>query len=796
MSLLSGLFGPPTGAGAGRGTAAIGGGDGNASYSFARLQHLYSRLALFRESDLDKGGGGDEVVETVRQITEALIWGEQNGEKNDNQFFDFFCEKNILADFVRVLGLQKAPKKVKLQLLQTLSMLVLNIKCKTSVYYLLSNNHINRLIKTDLDFEDEELLAYYISLIKSLAMRLDSQTIKFFFLQHPEPTFPLYIESTKFFNHRDQMVRTSVRSITLQVYSIDDQLVRRFVLRHAAESYFKELAYHLRDLWSRLDVEASNARDFEALKPTQREHELQKDLLIYLSDMFEQQVEELNEVLADRLLHCAMLPMLLTGITAGDEMDLDEPTHILMPAVALFLIRQVFDTFRCPCLLVPLASALVERRVPVALAFVLPQCPELGTVSPPAHLQQDLLPNALRAHFLECLESTSDAVFLLAAGVVHGCLQHADCLWPALRKQLAPAAAGRAAEADARLPTDSYIEVCHTLLQATSRYASWQLDTLEVLARVLLDMFLRPEMILHPVVCVDLRQVVRSAVQRAAEAFHDVVAKCSALGESGNWILDVFAEEWMEHKAPRVDVAQFCGDPMRLLPPPLWGSSAAQRGPSRSRSPDACEEVPGEARNAARRFLVLRRLLADFEQHAPEAAHAELLRSGCPWARASEQPNPVAVEVANAFHEGTTLDLGAFEQIVCGVAGPKGKCTRYLLLHDYWFMLVQPDVALPGQGTVKTLWPLWQVHSLVDRGDPRTLQIFLKDASAVSPSKPALEDRAAGTPIVLNFKDVGRCHSAQGHIERQRQSIRLELMQKLAEFVAETRAEVARAASM
>merc|ERR1740138_821771 len=171
-------------------------------------------------------------------------------------FFDFFCEKSILADFIRVLNLQKAPKTVKVQLLQTLSMLVQNIRRQTSLYYLLSNNYVNKLIAMPLDFNDEEILAYYITLLKSLAMRLDAETIKFFFVQHPEPSFPLYTEVVKFFGHRDQMVRATVRTITLQVYPIEFPPMRMFVLRHAAESYFSQLAFHLRDLWLRLDTAA------------------------------------------------------------------------------------------------------------------------------------------------------------------------------------------------------------------------------------------------------------------------------------------------------------------------------------------------------------------------------------------------------------------------------------------------------------------------------------------------------------------------------------------------------------
>ncbi|CAK0859851.1 unnamed protein product [Prorocentrum cordatum] len=205
-------------------------------------------------------------VEIVRQITEALVWGEQN----DSSLFDFFCEKSILADFIRVLSLAQAPKTVKVQLLQTLSMLVQNIRRETSLYYILSANYVNRLIELPLDFSNEEILAYYITLLKSLAMRLNDETVKFFFVQHPdqpEPRFPLYIEATKLSGHKDQMVRATVRTITLQVYPIKYEPMRRFVLRHASESYFEGLAYHLIELWYRLDAAAFGLRPGILLGP-------------------------------------------------------------------------------------------------------------------------------------------------------------------------------------------------------------------------------------------------------------------------------------------------------------------------------------------------------------------------------------------------------------------------------------------------------------------------------------------------------------------------------------------------
>ena len=47
--------------------------------------------------------------------------------------------------------------------------------------YLLSNNHINSIIVHKFDFSDEEILAYYISFLKTLSFKLNIHTIHFFY---------------------------------------------------------------------------------------------------------------------------------------------------------------------------------------------------------------------------------------------------------------------------------------------------------------------------------------------------------------------------------------------------------------------------------------------------------------------------------------------------------------------------------------------------------------------------------------------------------------------------------------
>ena len=99
---------------------------------------------------------------------------------------------------------QKYGRYICVQLLQTLNILFENIRNETSlcnwilkviitkknhqfksffsfVDFLLSNNHINNIILNKFDFSDEEVMAYYISFLKTLSLKLNSHSIHFFF---------------------------------------------------------------------------------------------------------------------------------------------------------------------------------------------------------------------------------------------------------------------------------------------------------------------------------------------------------------------------------------------------------------------------------------------------------------------------------------------------------------------------------------------------------------------------------------------------------------------------------------
>ena len=139
-------------------------------HSLDHLKYLYSVLSKNQVvTESNKG----LLVETLRAIAgrvnpsnlgkscifvpEILIWGDQN----DSSVFDFFLERNMLSFFLKIMDQKISNNYVCVQLLQTLNILFENIRNETSIYYLLSNNHVNSIIVHKFDFSDEEVNISY-----------------------------------------------------------------------------------------------------------------------------------------------------------------------------------------------------------------------------------------------------------------------------------------------------------------------------------------------------------------------------------------------------------------------------------------------------------------------------------------------------------------------------------------------------------------------------------------------------------------------------------------------------------
>lgn len=262
-------------------------------------------------------GNRDLLVETCRQIAELMIWGDQN----DETFFDFFAEKRVLAKFVEILSQPKGRSgTLAAQLLQSLSIMLQNIRQETSVYFLLSNHYVNELIRLDLDFSDEEVLAYYISFLKTLSLKLNVSTVQFFFQPASDSSpasFPLFTRAIEFARHPESMVRAAVRTLTLNVLSIPDQSVREFVLSDGPSSFLDDVVTALQlqtvALHRCLRGEEKSGEHIDSAVA-----EL-GDLLCYCSDALQFDFSKLRSKLASKLWFDFLEPIVLRSVASASD---------------------------------------------------------------------------------------------------------------------------------------------------------------------------------------------------------------------------------------------------------------------------------------------------------------------------------------------------------------------------------------------------------------------------------------------------------------------------------------------
>ncbi|XP_026058236.1 protein CLEC16A-like isoform X2 [Carassius auratus] len=330
------------------------GGQGK-SKNIHSLDHLKYMYQVLTKNTTVTDHNRNLLVETIRTITEILIWGDQN----DSSVFDFFLEKNMLAFFLNILR-QKSGRYVCVQLLQTLNILFENISHETSLYYLLSNNQVNSIIVHKFDFSDEEIMAYYISFLKTLSLKLNNHTVHFFYNEHTND-FALYTEAIKFFNHPESMVRIAVRTITLNVYKVDNQQMLHYIRDKTAVPYFSNLVWFIGshvielDKCVQTDEQHKNRGKLSDLVAEHLDH------LHYLNDILIINCEFLNDVLTDHLLNRLFLPLYVYSLVSQEQSE----ERKINPQVSLYLLSQVFLIIHYQPLVHSLADVILNGDLSV-----------------------------------------------------------------------------------------------------------------------------------------------------------------------------------------------------------------------------------------------------------------------------------------------------------------------------------------------------------------------------------------------------------------------------------------------
>ncbi|RZF48880.1 hypothetical protein LSTR_LSTR003260 [Laodelphax striatellus] len=739
-------------------------------HSLDHLKYLYNVLS--KNQTVSENNRG-LLVETLRSIAEILIWGDQN----DSSVFDFFLEKNMLSFFLKILK-QKCGSYVCVQLLQTLNILFENIRKETSLYYLLSNNHVNLIIVHKFDFSDEEVMAYYISFLKTLSLKLNAHTVHFFYNEHTND-FPLYTEAIKFFKHPESMVRIAVRTLTLNVYKVEDKSMLTFIRNRTAAPYFSNLVWFIGNHVLELDACVRNDADSHLsqnrLADLVAEH---LDHLHYLNDILSLNIDDLNDVLIDHLLNKLLIPLYVFSLLPNLN---EENTPRVSSVVSLFLLSQVFLITAQHPLINVLAEIILRGTADVFTATDWTQrnsqgtaCLKPGFVAPTESLEesldeqsddkvvvqeipklqpnlnitdeekeqrlaQEVVPVFFEAitSYLVCLENDYSALFVLC--LLHAISHNSGVDKALLDTVLLPAAAPDDAAAPDKPRYNTWLveKLIDIITLSCQPGCGVRLVTLELTIALLLRLAVKDGVSI-------LQDCHLAAVVGAKEESTSLLRN---FYKSEDIFLDMFEDEYEEMKKKPLNVEWLMMDSNVLLPPtgtPMTGIEFTRRLP--------CGEVE-RARRAIRVFLLVREV--------------SLRLSGERDAQLPLTDRAACIQVDNV------LDLNNSDLIACTVISQQGvKMRRFLAMDTTQLILVEPDLRRLGWGVAKMAGFLQDMEVQGDKDDSRCLHITIHHTTT-------------GPLIAAKFvfDDHIRCLAAKQRLPKGRTKARQKKMAQIARLL-------------
>lgn len=328
-------------------------------FTLESMRHLHAQLLKFSEL------GDAEIVELLRVLSEFLIYSDQHhsdaagspshptsATASDDAFvnplasragvfFDYFCEKNILGLFLQ-LGESKPSVAVQIQLLQTLSILVQNIATRTSLYYILSNNYVNKLLECPFA-RDDDVRDWYVTLLKALSLRLNEETVQFFF-DDARTAFPLYAQALKFRRCTETMVKVAVKTLTLNVYRVQDDRVRQFILTYQHMAYFRDCVEYANEL--ALQIQGllnvwSNERAAALSEKLEEAIDEYIDHCYYLQDILDVNLPELCYRVGDLIYKRHVRKFLAASVLP----DCNPPLQRVSTRLALYLLTRLVGVF-------------------------------------------------------------------------------------------------------------------------------------------------------------------------------------------------------------------------------------------------------------------------------------------------------------------------------------------------------------------------------------------------------------------------------------------------------------------
>ena len=288
----------------------------------------------------------DDLKDIIQLIIDYLIYGDTKG---DQSFFETFCELDFMSEFIKASKCKHI--EILLQIIKSMSALILTINNKRSLFYIFSKNFINKLITNDeIRNSNEDFLSFYVNFLKSLSMKIDSTTIQLFY-QKDRESFPLLENAMKLYNNDDSMIRNVVKNIFLKFAKLSQEYapLKSYMMNLPMIKYFCYFACRLTDMTMQLNYLAgytffykynnfkNYAFNYERFKLF---HDDLIDEILYIQDLLSINDEQFSSIIFNSLLYYFICPLLLGSIYNSKyffQEKKENISYMISPQIALYI---------------------------------------------------------------------------------------------------------------------------------------------------------------------------------------------------------------------------------------------------------------------------------------------------------------------------------------------------------------------------------------------------------------------------------------------------------------------------
>lgn len=298
------------------------------------LAKIYDELIYIQKSE--KFTKSVDIICTLIEIIGSyLVTAEKQNTPEDLAVFDTFYDLGFMSEFLKLSN--HDIYNINLQLIKTLSFLLVNIKNKTALYFLCSNNLLNKIISKDYSKYDDEFLSYYVNFLKSLSLLLDDTFIQLFYMEEYN-SFPLVENILKYYNHKDSMIRNVVKNTLMTILRLKNRKIEEYFCKLPSILYFLKIISHFKDICIQIKEQINNKNNKKA---TYLFDDLY-DEMIYIDDLLNLKIVKISFIIINFMFYFFIMPVLCQSICTENKKITKELALFLLIFLLINIKNETF----------------------------------------------------------------------------------------------------------------------------------------------------------------------------------------------------------------------------------------------------------------------------------------------------------------------------------------------------------------------------------------------------------------------------------------------------------------------